>query len=323
MVKRGLTVAVPMIIVLAVTLTGCGASWYKASGMEWNTIYNVTYEGPEELADSIVPTLEAVGRSVSVFDKTSVVSKVNAGERVSTDSLFRHIYNISRRVNQESSGYFDPTVEPLIEVWGFGKNRTPSADTAKVAEMLSYVGITHTRLEGEWLVKDDKRTLFNFSAIAKGYGCDAVAAMLERNGVKNYLVEIGGEVRTGGYSRKGKWSVGVETPKEGDQEIELIVELTGEGLATSGNYRNYHGEGDKKFGHTINPKTGRPEQTEVVSATVIGKTAAESDAYATALMAMGKDRGLAMARELKLPVMLILADGKIVKNSWFERYVKK
>ncbi len=171
-------------------------------------------------------------------------------------------------------------------------------------------------------MKENPAISFNFSAIAKGFGCDRVAEMLTENGVKDYLVEIGGEIRAAGVSPSGgDWRVSVDRPVHGasadSRESACIVAFTNMGMATSGNYRNFHKDGSRIYGHTISSKTGRPVQTDVISATVLASTAMEADALATAFMAAGSERTREINNTLRRPVMLILADSTIWSSPQF------
>lgn len=291
--------------------------------MVWNTVYNITYRGPESLQDSIMPVLDSVSKSASAFDSLSLVSRINRGEELPLDDILRRLYLASVDINRHSGGKFDPTVGPLVTAWGFGKGHTPTADTLNIPTLLKYVGISKTRLgEGDRLIKDDPRIEFNFSAIAKGLGCDAVAEMLERNGVTDYLIEIGGEIRSSGHSPRGdRWRVQIDAPVASADSVihesQCIVTLGDIGIATSGNYRNFHQENGRRFGHTINPLTGRPATTDVASATVAAPTTMEADGYATAIMAMGSRDARRMVDSLRLAAYVVTTDGKVwVSNSF-------
>ena len=295
----------------------------KVEGMVWSTTYHITYRGPESLADSVLAEFDKVGRAVNVFDENSLVSQVNRQDSTPVNSDFIRVYVMSRKVNKLSDGAFDPTLEPLIRAWGFGQGHKATADTLRIDSLLEAVGIEKTYLTHDALVKKDSRIRFNFSAIAKGYGCDRVAEMFRRNGVKDFLVEIGGEIMAGGKSPSGgKWRVSIDKPVLGAaanmEESEAIVEFTDRGLATSGNYRNYHKENGKIFGHTISAKTGRPVQTDVLSASVVAATAMEADALATAFMAMGSEDSKRLNEQLKLPIMLVLADSTVYCSPEFD-----
>lgn len=298
-------------------------SYTKAEGMIWNTAYHFTFRGPESLADSAIKVLEEVGRSLNVFDTTSLVSRVNRDDSVPVNTDFIRVYVTSKQVNKISKGAFDPTLGPLIAAWGFGPGHKATADTARTDSLLEICGIQKTRLSHDALVKDNPAISFNFSAIAKGYGCDRVAEMLSDNGVKDYLIEIGGEIRAAGVSPSGDdWRVSVDRPVTGapadSRESACIVSFSDMGMATSGNYRNFHKDGVKIYGHTISAQTGRPVQTDVISATVLAPTAMEADALATAFMATGSEGAREINKSLRLPVMLILADSTVWSSPQFE-----
>lgn len=315
----------PLFVTLLTLFGACRSDYQNESGMIWNTMYNVTYDGPATLRDSLLPQFNRVAASVSAFDSTSLVSRINRNETARTDSAFRHVYRMSLLVNGRSGGAFDPTVSPLVTAWGFGKGHKATADTTRIDELLKYVGIGKTRLHGNMLLKNDPRLEFNFSAIAKGYGCDAVGEMFLRNGVRNFLIEIGGEILARGRSpRGGKWRVSVDAPIRSEGVVHLsqcVFEIGDEGVATSGNYRNYHEQKGHVYGHTIDPVTGRPVQTDVLSATVIAPTAMEADAYATAAMALGSARAQQMAQKYGLAMMLIMPGNKIWMSPGFKKYV--
>lgn len=320
----------PLVTVLF-ALTSCGpreSAYQSISGMVWNTEFHITYSGSRQFEDSVITVMDIVGRSLSVFDENSLVSKVNSSLSTPVDDHFVKVYEMSREINRRSNGKFDPTLSPLITAWGFGKGHKVTNDTAKIDSILVFTGIEKTGLRQDTLYKNDIRTQFNFSAIAKGYGCDMVAEMLRRNGVENYLIEIGGEIVTAGSNPAGgKWKISIDRPIGSDtvvsHESQSVIEITDGGLATSGNYRNFHTENGERFGHTILPSTGRPVQTDVISATVIAPTAMEADGLATACMAMGSGEAMAMCDSLKYPAMLILADSTVRCNPYFEQLIVK
>lgn len=299
------------------SLSSCDSGKYRhCEGLVWNTSYHITYKGPEELSDSVLTVLNRVGESLNVFNKSSLVSKVNSSGSTAVDRLFIKVYEESVRINRISKGMFDPTLSPLITAWGFGPGHQLSSDTVKIDSIRSFVGIGKTRLDNGVLYKEDVRTQFNFSALAKGLGCDEVAEMFRRNGVTDFMVEIGGEIALGGESpRRGPWKISIDKPIESDSlEIHdsgMIIAITDRGIATSGNYRNFHREGGNTFGHTISPVTGRPAMTDILSATVIAATAMEADAAATACMAAGSEVAKEIVTSIGVDAMLILSDSTI------------
>lgn len=295
-------------------------------GMIWNTTFTITYLSEHNLDDSVMAALNDVGRSLSVFDTTSLVTRVNRAERaLAVDSAFRMVWRESMAIHRASHGRFDPTLSPLITAWGFGPGHCPTADTLRVDSLLRIVGITKSHLRGDTLYKDIAELQFNFSALAKGFGCDAAAAVLKRNGVKDFLIEIGGEITAEGNSpRETLWRVSVDKPITSDEVThtsQLVVCLpTPCGMATSGNYRNFHTTASgSRFGHTIDPVSGRPCTTDVLSATVIAPTCMQADALATACMAMSSESAMAMADSLGRPVMLILADSTVCMSPSFSK----
>ncbi|MDE6338912.1 MAG: FAD:protein FMN transferase, partial [Muribaculaceae bacterium] len=301
------------ILIPVIISGGCdhrSVSWHKKEGLIWNTSYHFSYNGPAELADSAIALLARVGQSLSVFDSTSLVSRVNCCDSTPVNTDFIRVYIMSKQVNKISDGAFDPTLSPLITAWGFGKGHQATADTIAIDSILQFVGINKTRLSHDALIKDDNRIEFNFSAIAKGYGCDVVAEMLIKNNVEDFLIEIGGEIRAGGKNPEGgDWRISIDRPiLSKDKELhesQVIISTSDVGLATSGNYRNFHNsKSGSVYGHVISPATGRPVTTDVISATVIAPSAMEADALATAFMAIGSEKVKDLSKSLRCPVML-------------------
>ena len=301
-------------LLTGVLVAGCGKDYkyVKTEGLIWNTLYHITYKGPESLRDSILPVLDEVGASLSVFDRNSLVSRLNKNDSAIVDSHFIMVYDTSKKINGLSHGNFDPTVSPLVDAWGFGLGHTPTADTLMVDSILNFVGINKTERKNNLIIKDDHRIQFNFSAIAKGYGCDAVGEMFERNGVSDFMIEIGGEILLKGKSPSGKdWKIAVDAPVEGNnpgEEASVILSLTDVGIATSGNYRNFREEDGGKTAHTISPVTGRPYLSPVLSATIISSTCMEADAIATACMAGSPQEAKDLIEATGSKGILIFAD---------------
>ena len=320
-------------IVLCITLLslmGCqnnSNKYITTEGGIWATTYHITYQGSPSLADSILPTLNSYAKSVSVFDKNSIVSLVNSKKETNVDDDFIEIFNTCKKIYAQTHGAFDPTVEPLIEAWGFGKNRTPIVDTTNIKEVLKYIGLQKVSLNGKVITKDDPRISFNFSAIAKGAACDKIAQLFQRHNVKNYLIEIGGEIVMAGRSPRGAdWNISIDTPDASalpGEKPAKVISLSNCGVATSGNYRNNHTDKlGKTYGHTINPRTGHPATTDVLSATVIAKNAMYADAYATAAMVLGSKEAITLADSLNIAMFLILSDNTSVYSSTMKKYIK-
>ena len=254
------------------------------------------------VAGEVMALDEEMKHSMSIFDETSLLSRINRGE---SDSLDSHlIYNIlaADSVSRLSDGMYDITVKPLVEAWGFaGKEgqKTPNIDS-----ILPLVGYRKIRIEGNRLVKDDPRIQLDFNSIGKGYMVDLIARMLERNGSENYLVTIAGSGRCRGVNEQGgKWRIGIETPYDNnfsDRDLQRIAEVTDISYTTSGNYRRFYYTPDgRKIAHTIDPVTGRSAVSRLLSATVFCDNAARADALGTMFMSLGSERAVAKARELE------------------------
>lgn len=297
----------------ALTLFACHKSDYvKMEGMVWNTVYHITFYGPESLKDSVLIVLQDVSKSLNVFDESSLVSELNKSDSILADSHLLTVFEESKKINVLSDGSFDPTLSPLITAWGFGKGHQPTADTLRTDSILKFVGLDKTFSRNDVIYKSDPRIQFNFSAIAKGYGVDAVGKMFLRNGVSDFMIEIGGEIALNGVSPSGQdWKIAIDAPLEeklDQSQVALIVSLTDCGIATSGNYRNYRNQNGVKTAHTISPKTGRPFFSEILSATVIGPSCMVADALATACMATEPDKAKLLMKEAKVDGLLIFKD---------------
>ncbi len=329
------TTPVPVLIATVISYiltTSCNnkqlSSWNSQEGFIWNTSFHITYNGPTALGDSAVAVMNRVGKSLSVFDTTSLVSRVNISDSTIVDTDFIRVYEMSKRINRTTGGAFDPTLSPLITAWGFGKGHKANTDTMRIDSILQYVGIDKTRLSKDALIKNDRRIEFNFSAIAKGYGCDAIAEMFTNNGVTDFLIEIGGEIMMRGKNPEGNdWRISIDRPiLSADREIhesQEIIAVTDMGIATSGNYRNFkRNENGSTYGHTISAATGRPVATDVISATVLAPSAMEADGLATAFMAMGSIKSRKLNESLRLPVMLVLTDSTTWTSTQFNKLIK-
>lgn len=294
--------------------------YLREEGMVWNTAYHITYESGVSLQDSILKILDEIDFSLSPFNRDSNLSKINDNRTDNADDHFKKVYAESKRIKASSHDIFDPTLGPVIRAWGFGEGHEVSSDTLRLDSLMQLVGIEKTALHGNSLYKENPNIEFNFSAIAKGYGVDCIADMFERNGVTNYLVEIGGEIRASGVNPKNTtWKIGIDRPDADASigETVEVIEVENIALATSGNYRNYHDAEGKRFGHTISPVTLRPVETDVISASVTASSCMEADALATCCMALGSKKALSLCDSLNAGVLLILQDFSVIRNSRF------
>ncbi len=278
-------------------------------GETMGTYYKITYSDSldRNFQAEIEQFLQDFNDEVSTYIPTSTISQFNQAEKsldVSGKQYFLGNLQKSREVFEKSGGTFDPTVMPLVNYWGFGytpKKPVNQVDSATVDSLLQFVGMEMLTLENGILKKEKASVQLDFSAVAKGYAIDEIAKLLENKGVQNYLIDIGGEARAKGKNARGTvWTVGINVPKEeaGLTEIQTAVELSGRSIATSGNYRNFYEVEGVKYGHEINPDTGFPERTSLLSASVFADDCATADAYATAFMIMGLDRAYQLATQL-------------------------
>ena len=290
---------------LIMMANGCShqPSYRYYEGEVWHTRFHITYKSLIDLTDSIDDIFYEVEMSLSPFVDSSAISRINRNETMITDTLIRKVFLTSVEINRLSGGSFDPTVAPLVNLWGFGYLETDSSPSLEdVGDALATVGLNDCAIDSNgFMVKKTPETQFNFSAITKGLGCDMIADMLVRNEVDDYIVEIGGEIVMKGVNEQGhRWAVQIDSPVVGDSvalSIPFAVIKPGDcGLATSGNYRNFHRDqsGERIIGHTISPLTGYPVYSSLVSATVIASDCITADALATACMAMSVDSAVAM-----------------------------
>lgn len=279
-------------------LASCAQKEYrKNSNFVFGTIYNITYQSSEDLQQEIEAELMKVDGEFSMFNPESTVARINRGDSaVERSAMFQEVFQLAQTVNGETDGAFDITVAPLVNAWGFGFKHEQLPTPAQVDSLLQI------------------RSQMDFSAIAKGYGCDMVARLLESKGIHNYMVEIGGEVVVSGQNSKGdKWHIGITKPTDDslsvDGEMQTVLSITDRAMATSGNYRNFYYQGGRKYAHTIDPRTGYPVQHSLLSATVFAADCATADAYATSFMVLGLEGAkTVLQRHPELMAYLIYTD---------------
>ena len=279
--------------------------YQKNSGMIFGTIYNITYQSHDDYQEAIEQALLQVDAEFSMFNDTSTVSRINRGEQPQRSAMFQEVWQLAQRVSRETDGAFDITVAPLVNAWGFGFKHEQMPTRQQVDSLLKI------------------RSQLDFSAIAKGYGSDVVARLLERKGVKNFMVEIGGEVVTRGISpSRVPWRIGVTKPTDDSLavggELQTVLGVTDRAMATSGNYRNFYYKGGRKYAHTIDPRTGYPVQHNILSATVLADSCAVADAYATSFMVLGLEGARrVLDRHPELQAYFIYTDEQGALSVWF------
>lgn len=290
------------------------ASFQYNEGTIFGTLYHAKYLYDKNLQAELEAELQKVDASLSMFNPKSTISRINRNETDEVDEMLREVLELSFTIYKATDGAFDPTVAPLVNAWGFGFKNDQMPDSTQVDSLLTLVGLSHIHLDGNKLKKDNPLSILDFSAIAKGYGVDRAAQVLRGKGIKNFMVEIGGEVVTAGVNDKGEpWRIGINKPDDDststNTELQDVIAISGKAIATSGNYRNYYIKDGRKIAHTINPKTGYPAQQDILSSTVIAPTCAEADAFATAFMVLGTEGAKqVLEKQLQLETYFITND---------------
>lgn len=295
-------VVIAFLVVFKLT-SGDKNLYVNFAGFAQGTTYHITYKSKkgEQLQPVVEELLADIDRSLSIYNHESLISKINRNVPVEVDSMFSEVFRKSREVNLITGGAFDITVGPIVNALGFGSGDTLNVDSVLIRRLIQYVGMEKVALKNGQVVKSDTNIVLDVNAIAQGYSVDVVSRMFESRNIKNYLVEIGGEIRAQGKNKKGlPWSVGIDKPVEGNNipgaNLQAIIRLDNLSSATSGNYRKFYEKNGVKYVHTINPKTGFPVVSNLLSATVVAADCTTADAYATALMVMGLDKSVAFLK---------------------------
>ncbi|PXV63814.1 thiamine biosynthesis lipoprotein [Dysgonomonas alginatilytica] len=312
-----------------VSCNGKQVSYVEDKGEIFHTTYSIKYKYSHSLKSEIEAELAKFDNSLNPFKPTSIISKVNNNEAVVLDSFFVNVFNKAQEVSKVSDGLFDITVSPLINAWGFGFKNLENVTPEMIDSLKSIVGYDKIQFQDGQVIKTDPRIQINTSAIAKGYSTDVIANLLESYGIADYMIEIGGEVTARGVNAKGEyWHIGIDKPMDekapAHRELQAIIQLCDKSMATSGSYRNFYIKDSKKYAHTINPKTGYPSESNILSATVIADDCMTADAYATVFMLADTANIRSIAEKANLSYLLILDSGNdsltLVNSSDFEKY---
>jgi thiamine biosynthesis lipoprotein len=312
------------ISLLFLTCASCSENFITNDGGIYGTTYHFVYSASENQDANVIKVMHDVELLFSPFDSTSVVSSLNRGESPELNNEFRSLFELSQRVNKLSEGAFDPTVAPLVNLWGFGyrngEGSAPSREQIDSALMRVGIGDCSISADGK-MQRKHPQTEFDFSAIAKGYAVDQVAKALAAAGAENYMVEIGGEVSAKGRNPRGEaWRVQIDAPvvdTTGVSHTRLrIISMSEGAVATSGNYRNYRDVDGKRVGHTISTQTGEPVTTSTLSVTIFADNCALADALATACMAMPFEKAYEMINKLSGVEALFVMSGEDEKSQY-------
>ena len=281
------------------------------AGTVFGTVYHLTYQHPQDLQQEVDSLLEALDQDLSPFNEKSNIRAINEGVTTLMTSRLRQVVELALQVSEATDGAFDITVAPLVNAWGFGwETADQLPDPATLDSLRRFVGFRQITLHADTLVKANPRLTIDCAAIAKGFAVDEVADFLEAQGVDNYMVEIGGEIRLHGQNPSGEpWHIGVNQPNDSLEGMAAVLSLQQAAIATSGNYRNFYVKEGRKVAHTIDPRTGMPVSHSLLSTTVLAPSCAEADAYATAFMVLGLDSTrLLLRQQPRLQAFLIYAD---------------
>lgn len=321
-------------------LAGCekSAEQIHLSGPTMGTTYNIKYisaQGlptPEALQKEIDRLLEEVNDQMSTYRKDSELSRFNQSESSQAFAVSPQTAIVVKeaiRLNGLTQGALDVTVGPLVNLWGFGPEGRPEVvpSDEELSARKARTGIQHLSVEGNTLSKDIPNLYVDLSTIAKGWGVDVVADYIQSQGIQNYMVEVGGEMRLKGLNREGvAWRIAIEKPSVEERAIQEIIEPGDMAVATSGDYRNYFERDGIRYSHIINPETGKPISHKVVSVTVLDKSSMTADGLATGLMVLGEERGMEVAEQNNIPVLMIVKteDGfKELASSAYKPYTNK
>lgn len=290
----------------------------QLSGPVFGTTYSIKYHS--EKTDNFQPQIDSlfkvINQSMSTYMDDSDISKINRNESVTIDSHFVKVFEASKVIHQFTEGVFDPTIGDVVNAWDFGpEGKIMNLDSLKIDSLMLSVGFDKVKRSENTIIKENPNTFIDFNAIAKGYGVDVIGELLERHGVGNYIVEIGGEIRAKGINieKQQAWKVGVEMPHfDGTQSILKAISLKDEAMATSGTYRKFKvDENGKRYSHIIDTKTGYPSTTNLLSISVIAPNCMMADGYATAFKAMGIEKVTTFLQQHpELKVFLIFENEK-------------
>lgn len=322
-------------VAFLVACTSPIASYYTSDGFIQGTSYHIVYKSKTDLSATILYQLHRFDTSLSAYIPESTISRVNNNQITETnDTLFLNCMRRAFEISELTRGAMDITVSPLVNAWGFGFSKKEHVNQQLIDSLKQFCGYQKIHINGNQIVKDDPRVQLNANCIAQGQSVDVIAEMFERLDIRDYMVEIGGEVRANGLNSKGMlWRIGIDKPIDdttatGNHELQDIVSLDNRSLSTSGNYHKFYVEDGVRYSHTINPATGYPARNSLLSASIAGPDCITTDALATACMVVGVEAAAAMCDTLPgIDYYFIYSDStsefKIVISKGFEAMILK
>jgi thiamine biosynthesis lipoprotein len=300
-------IGLTLVLILLLNAVWAQKSEYvKISGFAQGSNYHITYENSKNTnyGAAIDSILKAFDKSCSMYDSTSIISRINNNDpTVEADDWFIDVFKKSAEVSAISGGALDITVGPVVRAWGFGTAPIAKHNKAYIDSLLQFVGMDKIKLVGRKVIKKYPGVSLDVNAVAQGYSVDVISRFFDEKGIKNYLVEIGGEVHCKGTNAKNKaWRVGIDKPTTENMvpgsQLQAIIELNNKSMTTAGNYRKFFVENGVKYGHTIDPKTGAPAKNTLLSATVVSNDAMTADAWDTAFMVLGLEKSKKLLKKL-------------------------
>jgi thiamine biosynthesis lipoprotein len=317
---------------LSVSCIDKKAEFGNIEGAAQGTTYSIVFENPErfnpeELKRSVEKIFHDFDMSLSLYNDSSIISRINRNEEVIADTFFTEVFNKSREISLMTDGAFDITVGPLVKAWGFGPDSHKSFEKTKLDSLMKLIGFEKVSLKDRHVIKADKNICLDVNAIAQGYSADVLCRYFEGLGMKNFLIEIGGEVRVNGDKDGKGWKIGIDRPADNNMfpgnDLQAVIKLKDKSLATSGNYRKFYIEDGIKYSHTIDPETGYPAKNRILSATIIADDCATADGIATACMVMGKEKTLDFLKKYPgLEAFLVFSDDNGNFRTWISEDLK-
>ncbi len=331
MIKRLFSTA----LLMALLLSACKEKKPEIAnftGFTQGTTYSIVYVNkknidPEELKTKVEKILHDFDMSLSLYKDSSIISRINRNEDVAADTFFTEVFNKSAQISAMTNGAFDITVGPLVEAWGFGPDEHESFSPSKLDSLMKLVGMSKVSLVNGHVIKSDPHISLDVNAIAQGYSVDVVCRYFDNLGIKNYLVEIGGEVRGKGTKEGALWKIGIDKPVDNNmspgEDLQAVIRISDRALATSGNYRKFYIENGIKYSHEIDPKTGYPAKNTLLSATILADDCETADGIATACMVMGTEKTIDFInKNPQFSAYLVYSDDKGNFKTWISDNLK-
>jgi FAD:protein FMN transferase len=297
-------VVFPLLFLLSVLLLSCTGKkpvFAGFNGFAQGSTYSIVYDNrknidPQELRQKVEKILADFDMSLSLYKDSSILSKINLNEDVVADSFFTEVFRKSALISKMTGGAFDVTVGPLVKAWGFGPDAHKNFTEAKRDSLLNLVGMSKVSLVKGRVLKSNPRICLDFNAIAQGFSVDVICRYFDSLRIKNYLVEIGGEVRSRGTKAGNLWRIGIDKPVDNNmtpgQTLQAIIKISDKAIATSGNYRKFYVEEGVKYSHHVDPRTGYTTKNTLLSISIIADECAMADGVATGCLVMGKEKAI-------------------------------